>query len=225
VLSDPDFAALLRAKQEGKPVKIGTVDDEPKEPVKKKSMKDMFGISDSRAATPEDLDHLPNSKLMDILADSIEDYVSTALKTTVTEASKNIDARFKEFESTQEKIKAAIIDQARNTGAQVMSTKYPDFNNYAQEAFKTAQTSNLSLEDAYLLIKAKKRGLAPDISETEYERPTAVPTRMRDIASRRSAEGDERDAGHQAPPSNYRNFRLALSSAFDKASRKQDFSR
>jgi len=222
VLADPDFASLLKAKQSNKSVKIVSEDELEKAP-EKKSLKDAFGLNPQKqtATSVEDLDRLPNSKLMDILADSIEDYVSSALSGTLDSATKVLDKRFAVIEDTQNKIKNAIIEQAKTTSSATMASRYPDFNQYAEEAFKVSQTTALNLEDAYLLVKAKKRGLAPEVSEVETERPATVPTRMR---NRQPAENNPTETPER-PASNHRGFRMALSSAFDRASRRQDFSR
>lgn len=225
VMQDPDFVNLLKAKQEGKKVKLGFGDDEePEQKPQKVSMKDKFGLNEAKPKTLDDIDRLSNSKLLDILSDTVEEYVQMAIEETVTTAEKNLGARFESLESTQEKIKNAIIQQAQQTGAAALSNKYSDFNQYAEAAFKYAQTSNLPLEDAYLLVKAKQRGNMPPADETETERPLIAPTRMRDLpTSHRASSKDGEPDGR--PTTNLRGFRNALSNAFDRASRKSEFTR
>ncbi len=223
VMQDPDFVALLKAKQEGKKVKLGFADDEVVEDKPKPSMKDKFGLNEAKPKTLDDLDRLSNSKLLDILSDTVEEYVQTTIESTVKNAEKALGKRFEVLESTQDKIKNAIIQQAQQTGAAALGSKYPDFSQYANDAFKCAQISNLSLEDAYLLVKAKQRGNTPPADETETERPLIAPTRMRDVPSRHHSSDTDEIA--ERSPTTRRGFRDALSNAFDRASRKSDFSR
>jgi len=85
----------------------------------------------------EDVDRMTNSQLLETILQQVNSQVGQPLLNSI--------------------MTLAVKEELRDTQA-----KYPDFGTYKDEVYREAQAnSHLSLEQAYLIVKARKTGTAP----------------------------------------------------------------
>jgi hypothetical protein len=145
LLADPEFRAVLDAKKRGQRVKV--VPDEPDLP------------------TPEQMDSLPTSKLVDVIVQKASAASAAKSDEKIQELTRQVQFLIKHVQDGQgEKIEESV-KQARE--------KHTDFDTYTQDMIKLSEKhTSLGTEDLYLLAKAKKsRGTPPKQSQVETERP------------------------------------------------------
>ena len=209
VLEDPDFKVLLEAKGKGEKVKVVT-GEEPKEtsPEKKPSMKDKFGLKPDEV----DVTTLDNEGLLKVITDAVEDY--EIFEDAVSKTSRVVDDKFNTVLTSQQKLQQAIIAQAKETGSVQMLKQYPDFEEYATEAWKYVELKGLNLHEAYLLAKSKRQQQNNELSS---EQPNTPPSRSFDFSRQRGETSLEPDQNKRRSFATGRRFRDSLGRAFDRA--------
>lgn len=208
ILNDPDMRAVLEAKKSGKPIKFASEEAAPV--IEKKSLRDEFGLK-PEAANRDDFNKMSNAELLEILSDSVETYVGSAIEEAVAKSSNVLGNQFKTLQDNQNKLAQALIEQAKRTGADMMSKQYQDFNTYQEDAMKLVETHGLTLEDAYILAKSKKAASVPPVNEITSERPS-IPASRRPFA--RTSEDEQRG---ERVISTSRRFKDLVSSAAENA--------
>jgi hypothetical protein len=212
VLSDPDMRKVLEAKQKGEQLSI-QVGQQPtnQEP----SLKDKLGIV-GEEKTAEDINSLDNAGILNLVIDAIEEYVPSRIGDALSDIDTQVDAKLTGVVKTQEEIKNAIVTQAKNTSSMQMGSKYPDFMDYANDAWKLVQTKGLSLEDAYLLTKSKYVAENPG-ADINTERPQ-IPS-SREIGPRDRGENSANEQLPSRTRTTGRDFRNSISKAFDRSAK------
>jgi len=187
VLSNPQMKMALQAIRDGKELTVKEKEAlEEKKPV---SMKDRFSKKDA-PIDPDKLNEMSMSEAIGTLSDVIEDYIEQRLKESIEQVARPLDDRFKQLQANQDNLSKALIEQAKRTGATIMQKTYQDFDAYQEEAFKAVEQYGMSLEDAYVFVKAKKSANIPPKDELDTERPSIIPSRGGFESSREERTGE-----------------------------------
>lgn len=97
----------------------------------------------------EDLDRMTNSQMMEVILQTVQSQVGQPLLNSI--------------------MTLAVKEELRDT-----QSKYPDFGTYKDDVYQEAQAnSHLSLEQAYLIVKARKTGTAPPAPAAPKPAPAA----------------------------------------------------
>lgn len=153
LLSDPEVAAVVRAKRAGKPVKVTEAVEAEASEEKEEGLE-----SDSDDPQVQLLDKV--SKLFDAkLAKALEP----------------MQQRLEQVGSVAEEVtKRDVNDQIATT-----KKKYPDFDKYGKEVLELSQANPaLGVEQLYLLARHKKGNLRLMEQATASEKPTQQPRRQ-----------------------------------------------
>jgi len=206
VLADETIMAVLKAKKDGKEIEV--VEKQPEE--KPSLRREIQGEPDLKPSWGN-LDQMSNSEMLNVLIPAVEELVNKTSSQTRKESEVLVGKRLDMIESNQGKLHKALIAQAAATGISTMRNTHPDFEDFSEDAFKVMEKTGLSLEDAYLLVKAKEGTRIPARENVETERPSSpIVSRPRKRESRRSEEDYPRRT------SGTRSFRDIVGSALDK---------
>jgi len=156
LISDPDFRAVLEAKQRGEKVRVETGE----KPTPK--------VEDQ----PEvDLDDLPPSKLAKHVLTQVSTMIEQAVERKLGPLSQKVEGvegKLKEDEG--KKVKKEV---------EALQEKYEDFDLHRQGMMEVNKVNpELSVEELYLIAKARASGGTPKKGpRTETERPSTSSTR------------------------------------------------
>lgn len=173
LLSDPDIAAVVRARQAGKQVKVEEVNETP-EPEPEVDITEGLAEDDPARQTLGKISKLINSKL------SSKDSEIEQLK-----------SRVEQLQGVADAITARDVnDQLKAT-----MSKYKDFTQYRDSMVQLSkQHPGLKVEDLYVLAKSRAGKLKMVEQATATERPSSQPQRS---ASRRNTPAPKPPPGRK----------------------------
>ena len=179
--------------------------------IKKSSMKDRFGPS-AKETSISDINDMSISEALDLMTGVVEDYVESRLNETVETFSGPLDKRFQHLNQGQEKLAAAILEQAKRTGSMLMKSTHTDFETYQAEAYEYVTKYGIPLEEAYVIVKNKHKDAVPPRTESDVERPSRIPSR----STLKSARDEETETVHKIARSSTRKMRDITRAAVEK---------
>jgi len=165
IVMDPDVAAVLRAKQAGRKVKVEELTDEGNKPSDEAPPPD----------EPFDYDTADNKALAKHILDSVARVVGQSLDTKLQPLSLKLQGLEADFTQRQT---LSVQDQIQRA-----EKKFTDFKLFSQDMIQVHQSNpGLSVEELYYMAKMRKGGLEALTARTESERPGSsaskpVPTR------------------------------------------------
>ena len=201
LLEDQAIVDVLKARKDGREIVVA--DKEPKETLKEQ-------LTGNEKPSGNQVDQMSNSELLDVLIPAVEKLVSETGDELIKSAGQDLGTRMTQMESNQGKLHQALINQAAAAGVTSMRGNYADFDKFSEVALETMKKTGLSLEDAYLLEKARAGSTVPAREAVETERPQSIPS-GRQRLTRQPQEGGET----LRPRSAVRNFRDIVNKGVD----------
>ena len=164
VVGDPDVQAILKARQEGRSVKVVFPDDIPKK-------KDEVEDEDEEVY---DLDSLTNTELTQHLVKTFGKTLDKVMSQKLVEINDTVRGLKGHVESSQQAAIEKKIADARD--------KYSDFDDFAEDIVRLAKDApGLDPIELYETV-VRRSGGTPTLKVVETERPSSVsarPTRKR----------------------------------------------
>jgi len=175
------------------------------------SVKEALNLVDS-----DQVETLTNKELLNLVAEAVEK--SNEAKSNYYESlmEEKIEQLNKQVSTTQN----AILGIATAIDIKEVKTKHSDFDKYQDDVSAIMQnTPGISVEDAYLLAKARVSSKTPLGKNVDREKPDSAITRsandkLADVIERR--EKQKNSASQSYPKQGIVNFRDILNSSLDK---------
>lgn len=133
-----------------------------------RSIKEMLGVSSaSEKASKKGLEDLSNEELIAAMSEAVETLVDSKAK----QATKNVEAIIQGNKKQIEAIQGVVMNLAVQSDIRACKDKFTDFDKYKKEiGEELKQTPGLSIEKAYLLVKASKMASSPGQRSIETEK-------------------------------------------------------
>ena len=154
IVSDPDVAAVVQAKDGKKALRI-VVGDEAAAP-------------EGPPALPSsvELDNMTNSQLVELMAGQVREAVTEGL------SSSDLSRRLGTLETeSSEGRKARLLKEA-----QAVQSRHPDLGEHSEAVKKLATTGVLNLEESYMIARMRS-GKGLPVAPADTERPTTLTVR------------------------------------------------
>jgi hypothetical protein len=210
VLSNPTIQKVLAKLSAGEEVNL-----EDKQPMKEEQE---LSLSQQLVKKPKssdlNLDSLSNTELVEIIAETVEGFVTTQKESAGKDFAKEFASMGSELKRTQEALYNVIATQ----NVANVKNRFPDFDIYKESISKAIEKyPALSIEDAYKLAKADHVQSVPNRASLESEKPessTSVPTWTPNHSVTRSEDDEERLPLRGVGGA--RGFRASLNKVLDK---------
>ena len=184
------------------------------------SMRDILGMEKpNERIAKKGIDELSNTELVEALSMATEQLVNNARNTATKEVASTIQSVNKRIEAIQ----GVVMNLAVQSDIKACRDKYQDFDAHSKDIQAELQsTPGLSIEKAYLLVKASKASRIPSKRSTETEMPSDALTEASDYSEEQEQENEpvSRKAQATKQRSTYTSpsasFRDALSEAVNK---------
>jgi hypothetical protein len=173
----------------------------------------MLAEKQKETTSDNSVNQLTNEELLNVMVPAVEELVTSAVNDAVQSNTKKFDATIDQLAIGQNKLRNAMINQAAATGVMTMRGNFPDFDQYKEDVLKVMGQSGLSIEDAYLLVKAKVGSTVPPERGTHGERPSTV---LPHQPARRPAGARDDGVRSSRRVSGTQDFRRLLDEGIDK---------
>jgi len=166
-MRDADFAELLRARAEGRKVKISSLDPNDGSGGQGKQDQDQNQAGLTGLEEEPNYDEMNNRQLMGHFLKTVKPMLQGTIKsmlTPVVQELQEVKGYAKQHEQQQI---SQQVDGVRK--------KYNDFDSYADTMVSMSEANpNLTAEDLYILAKSRSGQLVPKASRAASERPSTV---------------------------------------------------
>jgi hypothetical protein len=155
-------------QQRNSPDKQQEVEEEAAEV--EQTMKQILGMDTAtEKVSKKGIDELTNAELVEAMSMAVEQVVSN----TKTQATKEVNSTIQQVNKRIEAIQGVVMNLAVQSDIKACKDKFPDFDSHAKDIqAELQQTPGLSIEKAYLLVKASKASRMPANRNTSTEKPS-----------------------------------------------------
>ncbi len=211
VLDDNAIREVLQARKDGKEISVVLKEAQQPAPTLREKLVGKPKADQSKSQ----IDLMSNAELIDIIVPAVEETITSAVKGARDDATHVVETRLGTIESNQGKLHDALLKQAAASGVMTMRSQYGDFDKFSQDALTEMKNTGLSLEDAYLLVKARAGSTVPERSQVDTERPSSA------HVSKPRNENSQREPAR--PRSSVRNFRSIVQEGVDNVLRERNY--
>ena len=135
-----------------------------------RSMKELLGFdAEANKPTAANIEELSNKELVMAISDAVEHSIQNAK----ADAAKTLGKNLKESNDRIQQLQNVVLTMVAKQDIAECVSKYPDFNSMRKDIqVELQQTPGISIEKAYLLVKAQKAAQSPSNRQLVTERPT-----------------------------------------------------